>query len=294
MKTFKLTNKGAELTCYEWTVKNPKKQMIIIHGLAEHAQRYDNFAEYLNKNGINVFSMDLRGHGQSTPEGLGVFSKTGGWKVVIDDISMLYSYAKDLYPELKIVLFGHSMGSIFARAVLQRSDDIYEKCILSGVTVNKPVLRDVAPFLASLFPKNKPAKMLDDLTFGDYSKAFMPNRTKFDWLSRDEKQVDKYVEDDKCGFVASGSMFSDVASMLLYTLKGKNINSMPKHTPIFIISGQNDPCGSFGYDAKYLNDSYKKAGLDVKYKVYEDARHELLNEVNNKDVYDDVVKASLE
>lgn len=294
MKTFQLTNKGTELQCYEWTVKSPKKQMIIIHGLAEHAQRYNHFAEYLNGNGINVFSMDLRGHGQSTSEGLGVFSKNDGWNAVLDDISMLYSYVRDLHPELKIILFGHSMGSIFARAVLQKSDDLYEKCILSGVTVSKPVLRDVAPFLASLFPKNKPAKVLDDLTFGDYSKAFRPNRTKFDWLSRDEKQVDKYVEDAKCGFVASGSMFNDVASMLLYTLKSKNINSMPKETPIFIISGQNDPCGSFGYDAKYLTDSYKKAGINVQYKIYEDARHELVNETNNKEVYDDVVKAALE
>ncbi len=294
MRTFKLTNKDDGLTCYEWIAESPKKQMIIIHGLAEHAQRYNDFANYLNKNGINVFSMDLRGHGQTTPDGLGVFSKSAGWKTVIDDISMLYSYVKDLHPELKILLFGHSMGSIFARAVLQRSDDIYEKCILSGVTVSKPVLRDVAPFLSALFPKNKPAKVLDDLTFGDYSKAFKPNRTKFDWLSRDEKQVNKYVEDDKCGFVASGSMFNDVSRMLLYTLKAKHIKAMPKQTPIYIISGQNDPCGSFGYDAEYLSKSYIKEGLDVKFKIYEGARHELINETNNKEVYKDIVDTSLQ
>ena len=288
MKSFNLENKGVELACYEWSVEKPKKQLIIIHGLAEHAVRYDDFAQYLNKNGISVYSMDLRGHGKSIHDGLGVFSKKNGWRIVVEDISKLYTHVKNLHPELEIVLFGHSMGSIFSRAILQISDTKYEKYILSGVTVSKPGLRDVAPFLASLFPKNKPAKVLDSLTFGDYSKAFKPNRTSFDWLSRDEKQVDKYVEDQKCGFVASGSMFKDIASMLLFTLKEENIKSMPKNTPIFIVSGHNDPCGSFGYDANFLTESYKKAGLKASYKLYKDARHELVNEINNKEIYSDI------
>jgi len=290
MKNFTLENKGVTLACYEWSVEKPKKQLIIIHGLAEHAQRYNDFAQNMNKKGISVYSMDLRGHGQSIQDGLGVFKKKDGWHLVLEDISLLYEYAKNKNPETGIILFGHSMGSIFARAVLQTSKDKYEKCILSGVTINKPGLRDVAPFLASLFPAEKPANMLDSLTFGEYSKAFRPNRTKFDWLSRDEKQVDKYVADAKCGFAASGSMFKDVAAVLLSTLKDKNIASMPKDTPIFIISGEKDPCGSFGYDAKFLEASYKEAGLTVKYKIYENARHELLNEINNQEVYSDIAE----
>ena len=178
MRTFNLTNKDDSLTCYEWIADSPKKQMIIIHGLAEHAQRYNDFANYLSKNGINVFSMDLRGHGQTTPDGLGVFSKSAGWKTVIDDISMLYSYVKDLNPELKIILFGHSMGSIFARAVLQRTDDIYEKCILSGVTVSKPVLRDVAPFLSSLFPKKKAGKSAGRLNIWRLQQSIQTKQNK--------------------------------------------------------------------------------------------------------------------
>ncbi len=289
MKEFKLQNQGTTLACYEWSVDNPKKQLIIIHGLAEHAVRYDNFAKYLNKEGINVYSMDLRGHGQSIEDGLGIFHKKNGWHVVIDDIAKLNEYVKSQHPQLEIILFGHSMGSIFARAFLQMSEKIHEKCILSGVTVSKPGLRDIAPFMASLFPGDKPAKLLNDLTFGDFNKAFIPSRTDFDWLSRDEVQVDKYVNDEKCGYIPTGSMFKDVASVLLYTLKDKNINEMPKETPIFIISGEKDPAGSFGCDAKYLTESYTNAGLTVNYKIYEDARHELINEINNKDVYKDIL-----
>ena len=288
MKTFKLENQGTTLTCYEWSVENPAKQMIIVHGLAEHAVRYNDLAQYLNSKRISVFSMDLRGHGQSIEDGLGTFYKKNGWQLVVDDISKLYEHVKSQKPELDIILFGHSMGSIFARAVLQKTNDVYKKCILSGVTISKPGLRDVAPVISSLFPSQKPAKMLDDMTFGDYNKPFAPNRTKFDWLSRDEAQVDKYIEDDKCGFVATGSMFKDVSNVLLYTLKDKNIKAMPEKTPIFIISGEQDPCGSFGYDAKFLKESYENVGLKAEYKIYKDARHELVNETNHKEVYEDI------
>lgn len=294
MKDFILENHGTKLTCYEWSVANPKKVVLIIHGLAEHAVRYDDFAKHLNINDLSVYSMDLRGHGRSTDDGLGIFYKKNGWEKVVEDISKLYAHAAKENPELPIVLFGHSMGSIFSRATLQKTNDKYEKCVLSGVTISKPGLRDVAPVITSLFPSNKPAKILDNMTFGDFNKAFIPNRTKFDWLSRDQAQVDKYIEDEKCGFVASGSMFKDVAKVLLYTLNDSNIKNMPKETPIFIISGDKDPAGSFGYDAKYLADSYTDAGLIVRYKLYEDARHEIINEINNQEVYTDVSDFILE
>lgn len=294
MKDFILENHGTKLTCYEWSIDKPQKVVIIIHGIAEHAVRYDDFAKYLNSKGLSVYSMDLRGHGRSIDDGLGVFYKRNGWEMVIDDISKLYAHAVKETPQVPIVLFGHSLGSIFSRAVLQKTNDKYEKCILSGVTVNKPGLRDIGPFLASLFPSQKPAKFLDDLTLGDYNKAFAPNRTKFDWISRDEAQVDKYAEDEKCGFVASASMFKDSAKVLLYTLKDNNIKEMPKETPILILSGEKDPCGSFGYDAKFLADSYTDAGLIVRYKLYKDARHELLNEINNQEVYNDISDFVLE
>lgn len=290
MEQFKLKNDGISLACYKWCVDKPTKQVIIIHGLAEHAKRYDDFSMHLNMENINVFSMDLRGHGDSIDNGLGIFAPKNGWQKIIEDISALYSHIKELHPKLDIILFGHSMGSIFARSILQQNKNTFSKCILSGVTISKPILRDVAPVVARLYPKTKPAKALDTLTFGAFSKPFEPNRTGFDWLSRDTEHVDKYVADQKCGFISTGSLFTDLAKVLLFTLKKKNIQAMPKETPIFIISGENDPCGSFGYDAKYLKDSYENAGLTVECKIYKNARHELLNEMNNKEVYEDLVK----
>ncbi len=165
--------------------------MLLVHGLAEHAVRYDDFANFLNENGVTVYSMDLRGHGVNVPEGLGIFSIEEGWQVVTDDINILYDTMKNENPDLDIALFGHSMGSIFARAILAQNKRKYVKCVLSGVTVSKPLLRDVAPVLAGFCKKDKPSKMLNDMTFGAYNNEFKPANTEFDWLSRDGEQVKK-------------------------------------------------------------------------------------------------------
>lgn len=293
MNAFILVNQGFDLQCYEYPVQDSEYVVMIIHGLAEHGKRYHRFCEELNGQGISAVTMDLRGHGESIGYGLGYFAPKDGWKIVLDDIHALYSDTRTKHPHAKIVLFGHSMGSIFSRCVLQTTQDVYHQCILSGVTVSKPGLRDVAPALAgfiALFNAKGPSELLNTLSFGAFNQAFENPRTEFDWLSRDPDQVDLYVNDDKCGFVASARMFQDVASALNYSLKENNVQKMPQTCPIYILSGEKDPCGSDGYDAQYLYDTYTQAGLDVQYHVYEGARHELLNETNAQDVMNDIIQ----
>lgn len=287
-----ITIKGREdknVHGYMWHVDSPKAVVAIIHGMAEHSARYDRFAKALNEHNMAALSIDLRGHGK-TAEIQGYFSKKDGWKLVLDDIRLLIKRAKSEYNDVPVILLGHSMGSIFARAAMIDFGDEFDACVLSGVTINKKGLRDIAPFMTKvfgLFGASKPSKALDSMSFGSFNSAFKPNRCDFDWLSRDEAEVDKYVNDDMCGFVCTPSLFHDVSKTILYTIK--NVDKIPKNKKIFIVSGAKDPCGSDGIDAKFLYDSYKGAGLDVKYKIYDDARHELLNETNREDITRDII-----
>lgn len=285
---------GAKLACYEWPCENPRAAVVIVHGMAEHAARYGRFAEALNGAGLAVLSMDLRGHGATATGGIkGWFAKKGGWLAVVEDIRQLSLKAQQTCAGRPLILFGHSMGSIFARAALFTYGDMYRAAVLSGVTVDQPGRRNIAPFIAGavslLQGADKPSKLLDNLTFGSYNKQFLPNRTGFDWLSRDAAEVDKYVGDENCGFVCTGSMFVDISRVLLETLKEKNVAKMPKGAPLFIVSGAEDPVGMNGRAAAYLAERYKTAGLDATAKVYEKARHELLNETNRDEVTADII-----
>lgn len=284
---------GSELCGYKWDINSPKAAVIIVHGMAEHSARYDRFAKALNQSGYAALALDLRGHGKTIKNGLkGYFAKKNGWRLVLEDIKSLVDEAKQAYPGVPLILFGHSMGSIFARVFMMDYGNGIDVCVLSGVTINKKGLRDVAPFVTSifsLFGASKPSKTLDSMSFGAFNKQFEPARTDFDWLSRDNAEVDKYVEDELCGFVCTPELFNGVSKAILYTLKQDNVDSIPKAMKIFIISGEKDPVGSDGYDAKYLYESYEQAGISVEYKVYREARHELLNETNRDEVTKDII-----
>lgn len=285
---------GVDLCCYEWPCEQARAAVVVMHGMAEHAARYGRFAAAVNGAGYAVLSMDLRGHGAAAARGKkGWFAEKDGWRAVLEDIRLLTEEARRRYASIPLVLFGHSMGSIFARAALSRFGMLYRAAVLTGVTVDVPFRRNVAPAIAAavsaLQGKDRPSPLLDSLTFGAYNKPFAPARTRFDWLSRDPDEVDKYVGDDNCGFVCTGSMFVDVARVLLDTLRAKSIAGIPKALPILILSGAEDPAGMCGHAAAYLRGRYGTAGLAVETKVYEGARHELLNEVNRDEVTADIL-----
>jgi alpha-beta hydrolase superfamily lysophospholipase len=285
---------GTGLRCYEWPCADARAVVVVCHGMAEHAARYGRFAGALSDAGIAALSMDLRGHGASAEGGVkGWFAEKDGWKAVLEDFRQLCLKAQERYPEAPLVLFGHSMGSIFARAALFSYGGMFRAAVLSGVTVDQPLRRNVAPAVAravgALQGRKMPSKLLDSLTFGSYNRQFRPNRTAFDWLSRDGAEVDKYVADADCGFICTGSMFVDVARALLSTLKRKNVAKMPKDVPILILSGGEDPCGMNGRAARWLEAQYRAVGLDARARVYEKARHELLNETNRDEVTSDIL-----
>ncbi|MCT4663236.1 MAG: lysophospholipase [Tissierellales bacterium] len=292
---FKLKRENnRELDCICWTVENPRGILQISHGMAEHKKRYENFAKFLNSKGFSVYAHDHRGHGKSANEKLGFFAYESGWEKVRDDIYALTKEIKRREGNVPIFLFGHSMGSFLSRAYIQEYGAEIKGVILSG-TAGKPGIKGV---IGKKIAENNGKKYgvdtlspkLNDMAFGNYNNRCKDNKTEFDWLSRDENEVQKYIEDPLCGFVCTNQFYADLLGGLINISKRREIKKIPKNLPIFLISGSMDPVGEYkkGVLQTYL--SYSKCGIkDVRYKFYEGARHELINELNKNEVYEDII-----
>ena len=290
------TNDGINIVYYKHTVENPKANVLIVHGMAEHAQRYDDFANFLNKNGFNVYAYDQRGHGKTAGsiEKQGFFAEKDGWNKVVGDLKTLIETADADFPGIPVFILGHSMGTFVTRTYIADYDDCVRGVILSGTTGSAGLLGKIGILLTNIImlfkKKNSQSPLMDSLSFGDFNKAFKPNRTKFDWLSRDEKQVDKYVDDPYCGAVFSVGFYNDMMKGLEYVNKPETAEKVRKDLPMYLIAGDNDPVSKNGKQVKDVFGMYKKAGIsNISMKLYEGARHEILNETNKDEVYNDIL-----
>lgn len=288
---------GAQLALYEWPAPaSPKAVVQITHGLAEHAGRYDRLARALSQAGYAVFASDHRGHGRTArgPSDLGFFGESGGFQRLVNDQLEVNHELALRYPALPRVLLGHSFGSFVSQAYLFEHAHSVSAVILSGTTSANRLL--VAPGLGlaralrvPLGPRGK-SQLLQQLTFGSYNDAFKPVRTKFDWLSRDPAEVDKYVADPLCGFDNSVQGWIDLLGGLLYIRSSERQRRLPKELPIYLISGTADPVGDMGKGPTRLAQQYAAAGLKrVKLNLYPSARHELFNETNRTQVTNELI-----
>lgn len=283
-----------KISCYKWLPeKSPLAVIQIIHGMAEHARRYDHFASYLNKKGYAVFSADLRGHGETAGNiaSTGYFAEKNGWKLVIDDITGLSKCISSEFPDAPIFIFGHSMGAFLASSCITKYN--YSGCILSGTTVHSKLLLSAGLLIARLqkFFKGKQnrSKLLDNMSFGTFNKRIKEPRTKFDWLSHDGRIVEKYVDDPYCGFVCTTGFFIDLFKGLKFINNKKYYSLINKDIPLFLYGGSEDPVGNYGKGLAKRYESYKKAGcVNVNLKIYNNKRHEMHNEINREEVYNDV------
>lgn len=273
----------------------PKGAIQIIHGMAEHSARYADFAEYLVNKGFVVYASDLRGHGLTarTIENTGFFATGKGWDIVIENIYQLSEIIKKEYPDIPLYLFGHSMGSLLARGYIARYPSMADGAILSGTSYNPAVLLWLGKVVANIqrifAGKRHRSRLLDTLSFGKFNSSFKPAITKFDWLSRDEKQVELYLKDPYCGFICTASFYSDLFSGILKIQKRKSFSAENKNLPILIISGEMDAVGDFTKGVKKIFTLYKEGTMkDVEIKIYKESRHEILNETNREEVYFDV------
>jgi alpha-beta hydrolase superfamily lysophospholipase len=266
----------------------------VLHGLAEHPARYDRFAGKCAAQGLAVFAHNHRGHGENCPEvDLGFFAERDGWDRVIADVLAVQQEIRRRYPGLPIVLFGHSMGSFVAQSFLARHPESADALILSAS--NLPPLAQVLPghriarFIAWRHGKRQKNETLNKLGFGEFNRRFAPNRTAYDWLSRDEQEVDRYVDDPLCGFDSSHALWTDLTGALLRVGRRSSLQKIPASLPILITGGEKDPVGGLkGMTALAAAD--RRSGHDhVTLRTYPDGRHEMLNEINRDEFTSDVL-----
>ncbi|HAQ63503.1 MAG TPA: alpha/beta hydrolase [Ruminococcaceae bacterium] len=265
----------------------------IAHGMAEHSNRYAAFAKYLCENGYAVYINDHLGHGKSvaSADELGYFGDNGVDSLV-EDMKKLTDIARQEYPDLPFILFGHSMGSFLARANTAKYGHQIDGAIFCGTSGANPAT-GMGIALAKHFEKSKGklerSNFLNSIAFGSYNKR-TEKRTAFDWLSRDEKEVDKYIADDLCGFCFTANGFETLFTVLKQVSSKIWYNTVPKELPILLIAGSNDPVGEYGKGVTQVFTDLKKTGhANTLMKLYPDCRHELLNELNKDEVMADIV-----
>lgn len=280
------------ITIHAFEAQNPKALVICVHGMAEHSRRYNDFASFLAKSGYTVLTYDHRGHGDSLlHEEIKGYLGKDGFNKMVTDLEKIVTLAKQNYPDTRCILFGHSMGSFVVQRYIQVNDDVDGVILMGSGYRPKGLIGGL--LLAKLlvwFGKGKEkASLIDGQLMKTYNKTFQPQRTKFDWLSRDTDEVDRYINDPNCGFMMTNQFFLDFFKGIRTVGQAKNIANIRKNLPILLISGLDDPVGEMGTKIQRLGIQYQKVTKHVDIKLYKSARHELLHEHNKDEVSQDLL-----
>ncbi|MFA5006848.1 MAG: alpha/beta hydrolase [Candidatus Izemoplasmatales bacterium] len=284
---------------YDGATAPVKGVVHLIHGVSEHIARYGLFAEFLNRNGYVAVGCDFLGHGLSTDTNAYVhYADRDGDRIAYESITLVQDFIKQRYPDLPVFVLGHSMGSFLARLALLRKPDFYKKAVLTGTammplglirfgillsTVIKALRgpKYVSPLLQKMGIDAYPAKMRKDGIIGDRD---------VEWLSKDVEIQNYYEKSPMCGQPATVSANKDLFKWLVVINDPKQIATGRKDTPLLFASGKNDPLSEYGKTVLELAAVYRKLGyVDVTDKLYEDDRHEILNELDKETVYRDIL-----
>lgn len=268
----------------------PRGMVQIAHGMAEHMGRYREFMDFLAKNGYIAFGCDHMGHGKTarTKEELGYFAPKKGFDLLVTDLHLMTIYMQGKYPGMPAFFLGHSMGSFALRLYLTRYGKELQGAILSGTGGKQAG----AGLMGALCQKGggSPNRLVDRLAFGNFNRGIENPRTPFDWLSRDEERVADYITDPLCGFTFTTKGFGDLFSAIARANRRETFRQTPD-LPLLLISGDKDPVGAYGKGVRQVAENYRRAGLHhVECKLYPGARHEVLNETNREQVYQDVLR----
>ncbi|EDM66085.1 hydrolase, alpha/beta fold family [Moritella sp. PE36] len=283
---------GREIKLFAWLPEQEVRHvMVLSHGMAEHIQRYETFALACNAAGIAVYGANHRGHGADAPV-LGHYADDNGWQKVISDLDLIIDEIAKRHT-VPLVLFGHSMGSFIAQQYAILHGNKLNGLILSGSNYQPPIMYKLATLVSKIekvrIGARSPSRFLDFVSFGAFNRKFKPPRTASDWLSRDPEQVDKYINDDYCGFPCSPQFWLDFMSGLITISQKSEIAKIPNQLPIYIFSGEQDPVGLQGKGVLALKQHIVNSGCEqVQYKLYPGGRHEMLNESNANEVFNDV------
>lgn len=275
---------GKEIYVHEWLIENPRAVVQIVHGMAEHAGRYAQFAQFLNAHGFAVVADDHRGHGLTDGETLG-YCKGNMFSDTVKDEWEINKYYKAKYPDAKYFLFGFSYGSFLAQSYISRFGERLDGAIIAGSSHKKDAEVYAGSFVVGMqnaFGRaKKPSKFVERLSFGAYEKKFDDRQ----WLSTNKASNKAYRADSLCGFTCSNRFYADFFKGLksLYTKQYRS--GLRKDLPVLLLSGENDPVGNMGKGVKKLYRFYtEKAGMKrVEMKLFPDSRHEFLNETDGRE-----------
>ena len=297
-ESFTIPSNGiGQLHCCRWMPEGePKAVLQIVHGIAEYIERYDDFAGFLNGLGYVVVAEDHMGHGQTVgTEGTqGYFE--GGWFTAVSDSYALLRKTKAEYPQIPYVLFGHSMGSFMARTILEvYPDSGIAAAVICGTGWQPRAILPGAIGICQLACKKvgekNPSDTLQNMVFGGYNKRVEHSRTAFDWLTRDAKVVDAYIAHPSCGFTASTGLLRDLLTGIRFIEQKQNLAKMNKDLPVLFIAGGDDPVGNYGKGVTRAAEEFRRAGMKhVACRLFPLGRHEILNEINRREVYDFTAK----
>lgn len=279
----------------------PRAAVQLVHGMAEHIGRYDEFARYLNGKGFVVFGHDHIGHGQSVSsrEDWGNLPVDGGAEILIEDVHRVRTDAmariSGAYGELPpLFLFGHSMGSFVVRAYLARHAFGLSGAIVCGTGFMPPRTSAAGNAMARLIARVRGgeyhSKLLHNMGVGGYAQDIEHPETELDWLSYNRENVERYMADEQCGFMFTAGGYATVTDLMRQVCSRECVEAYPKDLPILYIAGTDDPVGECGAGVSKAADLAHAAGVaDVRCRLYAGMRHEILNERGRQVVFDDVV-----
>ncbi len=294
--TFPSSNGKDNIAYYIYRpASEPKAVLQIVHGMCEYAGRYEDLISFLCSDGIMVICHDHLGHGASaaSPEELGFFADERGWQYLIKDTVHVSKMIRSKDRKIPFYILGHSMGSLVVRAALAKYDFLYSGSIIMG-TLNTKVGTDAGILLTRALCKIKGnmyrSKAVDELIFGLSNRKIEDPASEYSWLTRDDDIVSAYENDPLCNFHFTVRAYSDLLFLVSYVSDKNWAKKIDKELPILICSGTDDPIGNYGKGPQEVFDALNAEGAsDIELKLYSGGRHEILNETNRTEVYEDIL-----
>lgn len=289
------TADGHKIPVRHWPVAQARAVIHIVHGMAEHSGNYDDVAAFLNQYGFTVIAHDHRCHGLSAPvKALGNVDKIQNWAGILDDMALLHNWISATYNNVPVIILAHSMGSFISQWFVQNHPNRVQGLALSGSDYLPSWYVRISSRLGSIEMcrqgANGHSNIIHGLGFGKFNKMFAPNRTDYDWLSRDSAFVDKYVADPLCGFRMANRYWRDFLLTLAEIYEPINMKKIPDGLPLYIFSGSEDPVGQMSKGVSKLAKMHNKFNKSVvTLKLYPQGRHDILHETNQSEVRYDLL-----
>lgn len=285
---------GATLDLYLTEADKPRGIVQINHGLAEHAARYARFSRFLADHGFTTYAHDHRGHGHTAAPDAPprAFAARDGAEKVLADVKAVHEHIAGRHPDLPVIIFGHSMGGLIAlNYVLRSPHDLAGAAIWNAnFTAGLPLRALQAMLMVERFRlgSDVPSHKAPQLTFQAWAKKVPNRRTEFDWLSRDEAEVDAYIADPLCGWDASVGLWLDLLGFVFHGADDANFRDVPRDLPFNLVGGEKDPATVGGKAVTALAMRMRRMGFsNLETTIYAETRHESLNEINREEVMAD-------